>query len=358
MRFRLLVLLASILACSSATAETLYQSDESGIALRKVEPFRSEEFEWVLKLDSSRKYFEVRTLFHRKLETKRWERELYPSLRVKIETQYEGKTMTLRSRYYESGQLETEERFFNGMPTETITYLWTRDRLVAADHTPRDESPYTDFFSYTPQGLLREVERREKDGKKKLSRFSENDGRLLETWTDDGDGGTRETYDTATGRISAHEEWKSGAVVSRTTWFYDGATLVSTLTEDLSAKTSVNRTWNGDGKLAEEVKLTGETETGHTTFVYTNSLLVARTSRSGSQVEKTTYSYGKGDSLEREDHIMNGRMVKSIVHTSQNEYHEDLYREGNVFQRSWYRDAKKISEEFILNGITRTRTFD
>jgi antitoxin component YwqK of YwqJK toxin-antitoxin module len=346
------------LAAGNLSAIEYYVSDEAGMAFASIEGFRKGDFDYVLSVDRPSKGMEVRTLMHGKDEAKRWEYVLGGNGKTVSETVYDKGVISEKRLYLENGAVDVDESYEAGVISGTTRNSYANDRLVASVREAADGTEsYHDVFRYTTVGTLREVERRYADGSTRLSRFDERDGRLVESWLGTTDDGTLTLYG-QDGRTIRQEEWKGGAIIGREGFEYLEGKLVASTLEDTVTKRTTRRFFSSDESLKTEIVSSDSGEIERISYEYADSKLSEKNRVSGGKTESWSYRYGDDGKLSVEEYRLSGELEKTIYHTASNEYYEELYHNAKLFLRVYYRDSKKVKEEFILNGVTRTKTFE
>jgi antitoxin component YwqK of YwqJK toxin-antitoxin module len=346
------------LAAASLQAIDYYVSDEAGMGFERIEGFRKGDFDYVLSVDRPSARTEVRTLMHGKEEAKRWEYVLGGNGKAVSETLYDKGVISEKRLYLESGALDVEESYEDGVLAAMTRNTFSNGRLAASVREKADGTEvYRDSFRYTALGIIREVERSYPDGSSRLSWFDERNGALVQSWLGSADGGTLSVFGPR-GRTTRREEWKSGSIVSRESFEYAEGKLVSSTLEETGTRKTTHRLYSADESLQAEIVSVDSVETERITYEYSNAKLRAKTRVALGVTESWNYAYGNDGKLSGEEYRLSGELQKTVYHTASNEYYEELYRNAKPFLRVYYRDSKKIREEFTLNGVTRTKTYE
>ncbi len=81
-----------------------------------------------------------------------------------------------------------------------------------------------------------------------------------------------------------------------------------------------------------------------------------RTGTGGTEEVRSTWA--ADGTLEREEYLARGALVKIVSTTTADERVEELFDDGELFLRVHYRGDTRVREEVVLDGVVvRERTF-
>jgi hypothetical protein len=362
-------LLALLAAAASADARW-FRSDEMGLAIEPIPVFRTDEFAWVLAVErtvSGGGWVETRRLFSAATEQRRW--TLVRSADGRTEEREErGGVMTARRLSGAAGELLQEELFEGGKPSSRSVYEYASGRLVRVRVFGADGSlSSTVEYVTAPSGRLREVRWTAPNGAVRSASmaaggtgYAAGGPPVSEERTREGDEWRTTRYDTA-GRTVVRERGDGSGLVSRQRLAYEGdsRTPASSTTEWPAGKKSVTTSYDAAGGEAAEVTTVAGVPVERVAWVRDEAgrvLVMRRTGATGAEEVRT--SWAADGTVEREEHFARGARVLTVIHTSPGERVEELFVEGDLFLRVYYRGNARIREEAVVDGrVVRERTF-
>ena len=108
---------------------SLYTSNEFGMILRPVEPYRRDESRWILEVSTTGKD-EVRRLYDHGREARRWEISWTENGTRKVERELAGGVLSARRLYDGAGGLLQEDLYDNGTLTQKTALTYAGGRLT------------------------------------------------------------------------------------------------------------------------------------------------------------------------------------------------------------------------------------
>jgi len=157
------------------------------------------------------------------------------------------------------------------------------------------------------------------------------------------------------------EQGDASGPVSRQRLAYTGQsrTPVTSTTEWPAGEKVVEASYDAAGRqVAETTTVAGAvTERIQWTRDDAGRVLVKhRTGTGGTEEVRTTWA--ADGTLEREEHFFRGARVKNVIRPAGDERIEELFEEGELFLRVYYRGDTRVREEVILDGVVvRERTY-
>jgi antitoxin component YwqK of YwqJK toxin-antitoxin module len=299
---------------------------------------------------------ETRVLRENGAEVKRWEIASGEDGLTRIAAFDDGEPVSVE--YYDGrGRLTAEERYFHGEYTERAEYAYRDGAVVSSSVTDADGVPlYRDLYSRTSDGRLRQIIREYPDGTRRRSSYGFSGEVLLEEYYDHAGTELVIRYDRE-GNILSREEWEGEKLLSRENFTYTAGKVASSRVDRSDGGATIDRTYSDDGLLILERTREGEKVVRTTEYAYVNGRLSTKKTTAPGLAEELRYVYADDGSVAEERYLKNGSLEKLTVHTSSDEYYEELYKTGELFMRVTYLGGQKTTEEFIRDGkVIRTRS--
>jgi hypothetical protein len=218
-----------------------------------------------------------------------------------------------------------------------------------------------------PSGRLREARWTAADGSLRTeSQAAGGTGSMAggvavsEERTRDGDESRTTRYDEA-GRAVVRERSGPAGLVSREALAYTGEsrTPVTSTTEWPAERKVVDASYDAAGRQIDETTTVAGAVTQRVTWTRDEAgrvLVMRRAGKGGTEEVRTTWA--ADGTLEREEHFFRGARVKNVIHLASGERVEELFDDGELFLRVYYRGDARIREEVILDGVVaRERTY-
>jgi antitoxin component YwqK of YwqJK toxin-antitoxin module len=357
------VLLTALLfaAFQLSGEDLLYRSNDFGMLLARIAPYQRDASRWVLVV-SRGGVGEERQLYDNGKKARRWVITWNAEHSEKVEKEFSGSVLAARRVYDASGALLQEEEYTAGVLSRTTLSTYANGRLartrVLAGKEGREIS--VAVYSYAPNGSLREVRRTVSPGETMVSSLVGGTSGVSEERSSMGGSLFIERYDPE-GRLSQRERRDQGATVSVEDFVFEaGSRTPASSVEKLPAQDSVvGRRYDSAGRLSRETTSVKGTVTETVEYVRDEkgkALSKSRRGRDGLEVWK--YSYSDAGDLSREEYFRRGILVKVIVHGEGKLRTEELYRDGEVFLKSFYDGDTRLREEVYSDGILqRERTY-
>ena len=343
----------------SIPSETFYyKSNSLGMALAPVLPEESENFPYILKVEKVNGG-EVHRLYSENKETKRWEYLTEPGGgRIECRSFSNGE-LTSHIFFTASARVREEHRYLNGELVQQICYEYDRGKLSfveAADG--QDTFLYSERYSYTSSGLLRETVRKYAEGDIRIHMYRFDDNMLAEEIIHRGKESFISRYDEA-GRILEWVHYHGDNIIQKKEWHYvDGCDFPFSLKNSyLEEGTVIYAEYDTNGMVVHEKK-SGGVEEEITYIRDAAGRLQEKTIKGGGGLEVWRYTYDESDEILQEDYYNRGELSLRRIYTAPDMWYEELYREDEMFLRVFYEKDEKVREVFISKGrVVREREY-
>ncbi len=360
----LVVLLLSALPLSAAPA--FYRSNDFGMQLEPLPPWRRSEFTWTLEV-TTKPNGELRRLLSDGKEVRRWEISRGADSR-REERELESGVLVARRVYSPGGDLVEEDRYEKGSLSQKSFFTYASSRLVRVRVVAADGSlVYTDDYLYTSRGSLREVRRASGKGATRVSWFVEGRSGIAEEREQSGDDLYIARYDTH-GRVVERETRAGKELVSREDFTYRADTghpggqalLLSSVEKRPASGRTILRAYDADGRLQTETVSEGDKvieETGYTRD--DKGRVTRKLRRSSAGLEEWRYALDDKGKTTREEFFRRGSLEKITLYGPNDSRTEELYQGGALFLKVSYEGERRIREEVYVDGkLVRQRTFE
>ncbi len=362
---RFLFLVLALFIIQAAYSEIKYfRSNEIGITLEKIDWYRIDEFEYVVTLEKKGDTV-IKRLYRDQEEVKRWEIQ-YDNKMCKIkESEFQVNELVSVLMYNKNGALAEEYLYSGGELSEKKLYHYSKRGLAKVQTYNKEEKIiYEDFYSLAKSGRLRSVIRIWANGDIRISRFAYGSGLLVEQ---------REYIENklyisrfdSKGRLISWEQWQDDQLEKSKLIVYNSDTGNKESEEetDYTKQSSIVRIYDKQGNLLREEATSGSSIQSEVRYEYDDKgRLIIKRVKGPLGIEEWRYFYNDADKLIREEYWRRGFHEKSTFYGEDGEdgsYYEEILRENEVFLRVYYKNDKKIKEEFIVDGeIEKTRTFE
>lgn len=320
--------------------------------LESVPPFRMDEFDYVLGVERNVEG-EVRRLYERGKEVRRWESRRRATGAVSEEREYAGEDLVSVRVMDAGGNLQEESEYKDGAVSVRTLFEYVGRRLTKLSAYDADGVLlYSEDFMRGKGSSLREVSRTMADGTVVRSSFRGDGADLAEETHTSGDVEFRVLYDVLHRKV-ASETRKAGVLAVRQTTVYRGDSSIpeSSLEEWPVEKKSVERSCDEEGRIVRETVSIGEKTVEENDFRWDgDGRKAGRRRRSDAGIEEWAWIYGPDGSVEREEYLLRGRKEKVTVYGQAGERMEELYRDGELFLKVWYVDDQRVKEEVYEKG--------
>jgi hypothetical protein len=345
----------------AARAEkSLYSSNSLGMLSEKIQPYRRDEYAYVIEVDKSSDV-EIRRLFEKEKEIRRWELRPIDGGTRREERQFEGGILAARIVYGKTGETLLEETYVGGKLSQKASLEYKGGRLSQTRVTASDGSLlYTEKYVLSSSGALRQVRRVNRDGSSSISYYLGGNGRISEELNTVGNLTLITRYDNHA-RIVAKDQLKDGKLDSRQefTFLPDAEELLASTETHFADNTRTDRHFDEKGHIAGETVTKAGKVTDQIDYSWDssgNNTMKRRKSANG--IEEWHYSYDAGGVLAQEEYYRRGSHEKTIVYTAKDERYEELYQEGELFLRVFYTGDAKVKEEVYTGGtLLRERSY-
>jgi hypothetical protein len=341
-----------------AAEELLYRSNALGLLLGRIASWQRADTEWVVQVEAAGKG-EVRRLFDKGVETRRW--ESVPTAGGRKEKELLGDWLVALRVFDAAGNLLREDQFDGGSITQSRVLVYSGSRLARVKQLdPSGAVVYTDEYLYAVNGGLREVRRSDAASAPQVSSFVAGPAGISEERAVSGDASFVYRFDPA-GRITTRVQSRSGTMVSRQDFVYRaGAGLLSSSSERFPAQDRVvDRLYDEAGLLSSEVTHVSGSVTETNTFARDGKGRLIRTTRRGPNgLEQWKYGYGDSGNLATEEYVLRGTLQKVTEYGADRQRTEALYKDGEVFLKTWYNGDVRVKEQVYADGqVIRVRTY-
>jgi hypothetical protein len=362
----LCLLLVLLSALPLPAAPRIYRSNDFGMQLEPLPPWRRDESTWVLEV-TTRANGEVRRLLRDGKEVRRWEVSPAADSR-REERELDSGVLVARKVYSSGGDLLEEDLYSKGSLTQKSLYTYTSSRVARVRVVAADGSlAYTQDYLYTSRGSLREVRRSGGKQGTQVSWFVEGSSGLSEEREHSGDDIYVARYD-AHGRVVEKESRRGKELVSREDFVYradnghapDRDLLFSSVEERPGEGRVISRAYDSEGRLQTETVSAGGKVAEVIDYARDDKGRVTRKlRRSSTGLEQWRYTLDDKGKTIREDFYRRGSLEKVTVYGANNSRTEELYQGGSLFLKVYFEGDRRTREEVYSEGeLIRKRTFD
>jgi antitoxin component YwqK of YwqJK toxin-antitoxin module len=339
----------------------LYKSNEFGMILQPIAPYRRDESRWILEVTPTGKD-EVRRLYDHGKEARRWEFAWIESGTRKVERELAAGVLYARRLYDAAGALLQEDRYDNGSLRQKtlLTYVGgrlTRVRVLAADGSVS----YAQQYVYGTNGTLREVKLTGTEGDERTSSFVFGPAGVSEERTSSTDTLFISRYD-AKGRLTSREKRKDDQTLSREDFSYrpeTDALLKSTERQPPEGRT-IERLYDAAGKLASEATTVSGAAVEENSYTRNDhGGLTARSRRSSRGIELWKYALDDKGKVSREEYFLRGSLQKVTVYGQGKLRTEEIYKDEELYLKVYFDGDARLKEEVYSGGkVLRERKVD
>jgi antitoxin component YwqK of YwqJK toxin-antitoxin module len=341
--------------------KALYLSNGFGMRLQPIEPYRRDEYAYVLEVEKIGPR-EARRLYENGKEVSRWEITYGDDGAKKEEREFTGGVISARRVYGKAGEIALEETYADGKIQSTASFLHVNSRLSSVKVTaPDGRLIYTQRYFLSDDGGLRRVERANADGSTSSSIYFAG-GEGVREERDSSAGMTYVTRYDERGRTVGKEKWLGEEIQLQELFVYRAdSNLLATSMETLYVDgTRIERGYDENGRLLSVTENLGQTVVSQTDYIWDDeghNTVTRRRSAEG--IEEWHNSYGADGTLAKEEYFKRGALEKAVIYTSKDERYEELYRDGEMFLRAFYKGDVKVKEQVYEKGdLVRERTFE
>ena len=119
------------------------------------------------------------------------------------------------------------------------------------------------------------------------------------------------------------------------------------VTEDAVLGVTNTKYYDEEDRVKIERTETADDLIEHIRYDYEGENLSEKTRITRSAKEDWRYEYDADGEVVRETLVRNTWIIKVIEHTGENEYYEEIYRDDVPALRVYFKDGKKVDEEFL-----------
>jgi antitoxin component YwqK of YwqJK toxin-antitoxin module len=354
-----LLLLASVFP--SFCDALLYKSNEFGMPLQPVEPYRRDESRWILEVRTTGKD-EVRRLYDRGKEARRWEVSWTEGGTRKVEREIAAGVLSARRLYDGAGALLQEDQYEDGTLLQKTVLTYAGGRLTKVRVQAADGSlSYAEQYVYGMNGTLREVRRTGTGEEVRTSSYVFGPAGLSEERTSSKDTLFISRYD-ARGRLTSREKRKGDQTLSREDFSYrleTDALLKSTERLPLEGKT-IERLYDAAGRLASEAATVSGAVVEESTYTRNDQGgVTARSRRSSRGMELWRYSLDDKGKASREEYFLRGSLQKVTVYGEGKLRTDEIYKDEELYLKVYFDGDIRLKEEVYAGGkVLRERKVD
>jgi hypothetical protein len=358
---KLLFLLVALASIPAHADPLFYRSNSFGMLLQRIGATRPSESEWVIGVDRGSAGAEVRTLYDKGAETRRWEISWTADRAQKVERELSAGLIVARRIYGSSGELVQEELYQDGALSQKSVYSWSGSRLVRMRVQAADGSDIsTEEYRYATSGALREVRRTGATSAPQSSTYVFGGSGLAEERNASGATLFVARYD-ARGRVSSREQRRGDLLVVREDFTYrqDSGMLQSSVEERPATGIRISRGYDDAGRPAMETIFVAGAQTEVVSWSRDErGRLAAKTRRSANGLETWRYLTDDSGKVTQEDYSRRGALEKITRYGEADLRTEELYRDGAMFLEVTYDGDTRVREVVYDGGrVVRERTY-
>ncbi len=339
----------------------LYKSNEFGMLLQRIEPYRRDESQWVLEVSTTGED-EVRRLYDRGKEARRWEISWTEGGTRKVERELSAGVLSARRLYDGAGALLQEDQYDNGELAQKTFLTYTGGRLTRVRVQAADGSlNYAEQYVYGMKGTLREVRRTGTGSEVRTSSYVFGSAGVSEERTSSKDTLFISRYD-AQGRLASREKRKGDQTLSREDFSYrleTDALVKSTERLPQEGKT-IERLYDEAGRLASEASTVGGAVVEESFYARNDKGgLISLSRRSPRGMELWRYSLDDKGKVGREEYFLRGSLQKVTVYGPGKLRTEEIYKDEELYLKVYFDGDSRLREEVFAGGkILRERKAD
>lgn len=324
----------------TASDSQIFRSNLMGMTLEKIEPFRKDEYPYVLAVNR-RGEREIRRLYQEGSLHTEWIRE-YSADRLIWEQERRGKEIT--ERRFQRGLLMEESFLLPGEEVERWEYRYGQDGGLREIVVTRGEGLlYRDIYSTDRQGRLLGVRREEASGGVNWNLYGYPSGELYQEWHQSGS--LAELFRFRKDELEVREVWRQGVLAERESWTTLEGGRISRLSLP-DEEREIIQLFDAEGSLiAREENGPGGTIRGE--YIYTDGRLTEKIERYPGERLRFTYGY-EGDRLIEERMERNGLLITRILFEEEGRERRETYHRGVLLVTVIYENDLPV--ETIYHG--------
>ena len=340
--------------------ELLYRSNSFGMLLERIEPYLRDQSDWIVGIRTVGAG-EMRRLYSRGKEVRRWEVSWTEDGTQKIEREFSHDAIVARRLYDATGDLLQEEEYAAGAVTQKSVFTYRGDRLLRMRVLKADGTLlYAEQYVYATNGVLREVRRTGPGDGVRLSAYVFGPAGLSEERNTGSDVLFIARYDTR-GRVTDREQRRGDQTLSREDFTYraDGDHLLSSVERLPAQDVVVERAYDEEGRLSSEKSRTAGAAGEEISYERDDQgRLIGKTRRSPVGLETWKYTLDPDGKTTREEYHRRG-LLERITDFGEGKLRtEELYREEGLFLKVYYDGDQRVREEVYEGGkLVRERSY-
>ncbi|TVR30047.1 MAG: hypothetical protein EA404_13435 [Spirochaetaceae bacterium] len=268
---------------------------------------------------------------------------------------------------YHNGALVSEQRLDpDGALIERYEYRYRDGRRIEA-RAFRADAPggdagqpvYSDSYSYSSDGMLRELRRRYVDNSERSSRYVFVRGRLLEEQHRSGEMLQRLRYDSLE-RVQQLQQLRDDELVSSTRYYYrgDSARLEQTVEEqhDRDGVSVTSEYFDAEQRSIRSVVSRDERTVSVSERSHGPHGLIREVVTEPGRRRVSSFEYDQDGRLTQQEERVNERLQSRIIYPEQGRRIEERFHNGQLIVRLHFRNDEQTAREIIRDGeVIRSR---
>jgi antitoxin component YwqK of YwqJK toxin-antitoxin module len=344
----------------SINADTRYfESNETGMALSPISGNEKTKYPYYLEITSQLKT-DSRKLINDGKPIKRWETSYYQNGNPKETSEYKNEKLSLKTVYDEKYRIIKEETYADGALTfsTSFTYSLSGKRYASETKDSADVILYTEEYSLTDGGMLREIKKTWPDHRYQVTSFLYSRHKLFREVESSNSNMAIERYNSE-GKVNSVEVWNGSSLVreDKNTFDSSSGTIASSDISDKTANTIVKENYDSRGHIIRETtELAGKVIEDNEYSYNDDGKRVRAIRKSASGLEEWIYTYGDNGDLLQEDYFLRGQLEKRVRYADSSTYQEEIYDSGSLIVIAYFEKQDKVKEEYYEKGkLVRTR---
>lgn len=334
-----LVVVLVLFPLATAWPAEFFQSNELGMAISPIPASQREQHRWVLAI-VRRGSGEERTLTDHGEVVKRWS-DTYSGGRLVQENAYQ-KNELVSTTEYRNGYPSRETQYSQGKKTSVREYRYSGNLLQSVSvYDAAGKLEYRDLYAEGSDGRLRRAVREMPDGSRSVAAFNFAGDHLVSQWLGTNGKGVLLRY--SDGSVIAKEQWKGSDLTSNEEISMQRSGSES-VTRDLATGEVTKKQYDSAGQILSEHVTKKGSPVLSVDYAYSHGLLQSKVTKSPGRREEIRYRYDKEGKLLDVETTVNRTLVKIRHYSGKDSYVEDLYLNGEVVLRVFYKDGKKVNE--------------
>jgi antitoxin component YwqK of YwqJK toxin-antitoxin module len=340
--------------------ELFYRSNGIGMLLERIEPYRRDESRLVVGVLATIRS-EVRRLYDKGREKRRWEISWTGDGRQKVERELADGVLAARRIYDAGGDLLQEEQYDAGVLAQKSVFTYSGGRLSRLRVLAPDGKVVSVYqYLYATSGTLREVRRTGAGGDARLSAYVVGPAGVSNERTTAGDALFIARYDTL-GRVASRETQKGDETVSREDFTFrpNSDHLLSSLKKLPAEGKLIDRRFDEAGRPVSETTRAGGTVVEEIAYARdAQGGMTGKIRRTAAGRETWKYTLGADGKASREEYFRRGSLEKVTAYGEGKLRTDELYRDGELFLKVFFDADTRLREEVYEGGkLLRERKY-